>query len=935
MQSFLQFVIIGLGAGATYALFAQGAVLIYRGSGLVNFAQGALGTLAAYVAFAELKAEHSFKTLPAGVAGVIAAVLVSLLFQHLVLRALRNAAAIVRVIATVGLLGLVQALVAKRYSSANVPVDQFLPHDVWTWGDVRVQEERVYLVAISLLVTVGLWAWTRYTRTGLAISASAENERAVQTLGWSPDRLAALTWGLGGGLAGLAAVLVAPLTGLSGLTMTIVVTVAGLAAALLGGFRSFPLTFVGGLIVGLGESLATRYSSDVERWLHQDQITGLNRATGFLVILIVLVVRGRSLPLRSHVAERLPRLGTGQVNVPGLVIGSAVLLGLLFTVFDDSWAQATYVSLAAGVMILSIVVLTGYAGQLSLAQWALGGIGALIAARLVKAGVAVEVAIPVGIVLTVLIGGLFALPALRTRGVNLAVVTLGLGFTVSEVVFANNQYVAGGLEGGTPIGRVELFGIEVDAFGHPHRWALVSLVAFVAIGVVVANLRRSRTGRRLIAVRTNERAAASLGISVVGVKLYAFAVAAGIAAVAGILTAFQFQNVQYGQFNVFASINAVGYAVIGGLGYALGAVFAAPNAVGGLGTKLLEDVVGLGDWAEVVGAVLVIVILIVHQNGIADLVTHAVRPLADRLRGTRARPADLPDAVVEAVAPATLSVEGLTVRFGSVLAVHDVSFEVRPGEVVGLIGPNGAGKTTVIDAVTGFVKPAAGTIEFDDQQIQRLSATRRANLGLRRSFQSLELFEDLDVEANIRAGAEQGVSKASWASDLVWPGRHPLSPTAVAAIRGFDLQDDLGSLPEELSYGRRRLVGIARAVASGPSVVLLDEPAAGLDETESRELAGLIRRLAHERRMGILLVEHDVPLVMATCDRIVCIDFGRVIASGAPDEVRADQRVVAAYLGTQEQPTEPGEDEGPTDGPEASGPTGESADLAEPVLGEA
>src|SRR5688572_9101636 len=338
MQSFLQFVIIGLGAGATYALFAQGAVLIYRGSGLVNFAQGALGTLAAYVAFVELKAEHSFKTLPACIAGIVAAVVVALLFQRLVLRTLRNAAAIVRVIATVGLLGLVQALVAKRYTQANVPVEQFLPHDAWTWGDVRVQEERIYLVAISLAVSVGLWAWTRFTRTGLAISASAENERAVQTLGWSPDRLAALTWGLGGGLAGLAAVLVAPLTGLSGLTMTMVVTVAGLAAALLGGFRSFPLTFVGGLIVGLGESLATRYSSDVERWLHQDQITGLNRATGFLVILIVLVVRGRGLPLRSHVAERLPRLGTGRVNVPGLLIASAVLLVLLLGVFDEAWA---------------------------------------------------------------------------------------------------------------------------------------------------------------------------------------------------------------------------------------------------------------------------------------------------------------------------------------------------------------------------------------------------------------------------------------------------------------------------------------------------------------------------------------------------------------------------------------------------------------------
>ncbi|HEX5946370.1 MAG TPA: branched-chain amino acid ABC transporter ATP-binding protein/permease, partial [Acidimicrobiales bacterium] len=663
----------------------------------------------------------------------------------------------------------------------------------------------------------------------------------------------------------------------------------------------FPMTFVGGLVVGLGEALATRYRGDVARWLHQDQITGLNRAAGFLVILIVLVVRGRSLPLRSHVADRLPRLGTGRVNVGGLLIGSGAVLVLLLGVFDDSWAQATYISLAAGVMILSIVVLTGYAGQLSLAQWALGGIGALIAGQLIRADVPAELAIPAGVVLTVLIGIVFALPALRTRGVNLAVVTLGLGFTVSEVVFANNQYVGGNLDGGTPIGRIELFGVEVDAFSHPHRWALVCLGAFVALGLVVANLRRSRTGRRLIAVRTNERAAASLGISVVGVKLYAFAVAAGIAAVAGILTAFQFQTVRYAQFNVFESINSVGFAVIGGLGYVLGAVFAAPNAVEGLGTKLLEDMLDLGEWAEIVGAALVIVILVAHQNGVADVVTHAVRPLATRLRlATRPRPVELPEVEPEEVAPATLSVRGLTVRFGSVVAVRDVSFDVGPGEVVGLIGPNGAGKTTVIDAVTGFVRPSSGRIELDARPIQRMSATRRAGLGLRRSFQSLELFDDLDVEDNIRAGAEQGASRLSWASDLVWPGRHPLSSTAVAAVRSFDLADDLGSLPEELSYGRRRLVGIARTVASGPSIVMLDEPAAGLDETESRELAGLIRRLADERQMGILLVEHDVPLVMATCDRIVCIDFGAVIASGTPEEVRANEVVVAAYLGTQD-----------------------------------
>ena len=197
-------------------------------------------------------------------------------------------------------------------------------------------------------------------------------------------------------------------------------------------------------------------------------------------------------------------------------------------------------------------------------------------------------------------------------------------------------------------------------------------------------------------------------------KLYAFAVAAGIAAVAGILTAFQFQIIQYGQFNVFASINYVGFAVIGGLGFVLGAVFAAPNAMGGLGTKLLEDIVDLGDWTEVVGAALVIVILLVHQNGIADVVTHARAargpPAAPRRRAPGA--VELPEAEPEPVPPATLVGRGphrpLRQRGRR---PRRVASRCGPARSSGLIGPNGAGKTTVIDAVTGFVKPAAGTID--------------------------------------------------------------------------------------------------------------------------------------------------------------------------------------------------------------------------------
>jgi sulfate-transporting ATPase len=314
-------------------------------------------------------------------------------------------------------------------------------------------------------------------------------------------------------------------------------------------------------------------------------------------------------------------------------------------------------------------------------------------------------------------------------------------------------------------------------------------------------------------------------------------------------------------------------------------------------------VIGLeNQWDLIIGSLIVFVILIVHQNGIADVVTHNRRPW-ERLRlvAPSAERAPLPRAEVEPVAGATLAIAGLTVRFGAVVAVDDVSLEVRPGEVVGLIGPNGAGKTTLIDAVTGFVRAATGSIALDGDRIDQLNATKRARLGLRRSFQSLELFDDVSVEENLRAGSDQRASRWSWATDLFWPGRHDLPPTAVAAVHEFQLEPHLDALPDELPYGRRRLVGIARTVASGPSVVLLDEPAAGLDEHESAELAHLIRRLADERNMGVLLVEHDVGLVMSTCDRVVVIAFGKVIASGSPSEIRGNALVREAYLGNTDE----------------------------------
>ena len=229
-------------------------------------------------------------------------------------------------------------------------------------------------------------------------------------------------------------------------------------------------------------------------------------------------------------------------------------------------------------------------------------------------------------------------------------------------------------------------------------------------------------------------------------------------------------------------------------------------------------------------------------------------------------------------------------------ALDGVDVTVQPGEVVGLIGPNGAGKTTLIEAATGFVS-ASGSVLLDGRALEGMSPRRRAKRGVTRSFQSLELFDDLTVLDNLRVAADDG-NGLRYFRDLVWPTPPPLPDAALAAIDEFGLGDVLDQKPGDLPYAQRRTIAIARAVAASPSVLLLDEPAAGLDDWATSELATLIRRLADEWGIGVLLVEHDVGMVMRTCDRVVALEFGKVIGRGTPDEIRTDPAVIAAYLGT-------------------------------------
>jgi ABC-type branched-subunit amino acid transport system ATPase component/branched-subunit amino acid ABC-type transport system permease component len=894
MQEVIRFALLGLGVGALYSLASQGLIVIYRGSGVLNFALGATGMIGVYLEW-ELHVEQGWPFIPALIAGVALSAIVGALTYLLIMRPLRRVSPLMRVIATLGVLSTLQALAVLRFGTIPRFVPSELPTKVWTIsGNIVISADRVILLGIAAALTLGLWVLYRHSRFGIATSAVAENERVAATLGISPDRIATINWALGSAIAGFAAILIAPIVTLQVTVMSSII-LAATAAALLAGFRSFPLALLGGIAIGVAQTELNRYVSQ----------PGFGDSVPFIVIVAVLVLRGRAIPLRDHLLQRLPSVGSGRLR-PLVLIPVVVLAGLAISRLDPSWTEAVTITLSYAIVLLSIVVLTGYAGQLSLAQFAIAGFGAFVAGRLVATtGMSFVPALLIGVAGTVPLGALFALPAVRTRGINLAIVTLGLGVAIELMIFRNQAYT--GNFKGTQVGEPSLLGLNVGFFSHPTRYALFVLAIFTICLIAVANVRRGASGRRLIAVRTNERAAAALGIGVPAAKLYAFALSAGIAALGGIALAFRLETIDFTTFTSFTSILLVGLALIGGLGYLAGALIGATLAAGAFGQQLFDEVFGanVGKYVGLISGVSIIVLVLANPDGAARAQIEQLRWLRGKLGAwvpfLRAREGErpaLPATGSVAVEPATLTVRGMSVAYGRNLAVDSVSLELRPGTITGLIGPNGAGKTTLIDAVTGFTRMREGEILLDGRPITRWSVARRARAGVGRSFQSLELFEDWTVLENLRVACDTGGAQA-YLWDILWPRTPPLPGIVLSAIKEFGLEGDLDRQVSELPYGKRRLLAIARAVAMRPQVLLLDEPAAGLGGVKSGELANLVKRLAGDWGMSILLVEHDVSFVMSVCDHIVVLDFGREISRGEPGEVRSDPAVVASYLGQE------------------------------------
>ncbi len=893
----LRFALLGLASGSLVVLIALGIVIAYRASGVLNIAAGAIGAAGAYV-FYFLRDEQGLEWKLALPLGLVTGALLGALTQLVVLRSLRRASVLVKLIGTLGVMAVILGAINVIWGSqSRGQPDSILPTErITLFGEIVIGSDRLMLIGLGLIIAVILKLLYSRTTFGLATSAVAENRQAAAIGGWSPSHVELVNFTLAGALTALAVILMAPIVGLQGVALALVF-VPALAAALVGQFSSFFLTTVAALGIAVMQSELGFYQPDIAEALHMDpaSLSGLPLAVPMIVIIAATVVRGRARLARGDVESKLPLPGSGQLRPVWIVAGVLAGTGLMM-VGSATWTDALVTTFIMGILVLSVIVVTGYAGQLSLAQLALAGFGAWVAARCSDLfGLPFEVCLLVAVIATVPVGLIVALPALRSRGVDLAVATLGLALMLQAVVF-NNGALTGGFTG-TKVEPPAFFGIDLQPILEPRRYGFFVAACFLLCALLVSNLRRGRAGRRLLAVRSNERAAASLGVGVYGAKLYAFALSSAVAALAGVLLAFRRENVLFRQFDVFGSITVVQNAVLGGVAWVSGALFGGAIASGGLLEHELREVSpSAGAWTLVIGGVVVLAVLRWSPDG-----------LASRLRVRWPRAASRAPVIVEsrsARSPASLEVRNVTVRFGGVTALEDASLQVHPGEVLGLIGPNGAGKTTLVDVVSGFTRATEGAVHFEDVTIDRWSPERRVRAGIARSWQAVELFEELTVRENLYVAADFK-NAHRYVLDLVHPGRQAVPRSMVDVINEFGLGDALDERPSSLPHGLSRLVGIARVICTEPRVLLLDEPSAGLDEQESRELGIAVRRIAERRGIGVLLIEHDVPLVMSICDRIVVLDFGKVLAEGTPAEIRQDQRVLDAYLGASEAVIEP------------------------------
>ena len=759
MRDNILFAVLGLGAGALIASIALGVVLIYRGSGIINLATGAIAMLAAYIFWA-LRTDYfgfTLSTVPAFALTLVCMAAFGVLIELAIFRPLRNTAPLAKLAASLGLLLVLEAGMIVIFGNTLKSAPAVLPSGTVTVFDRVVPHDRFILAGIVVVVAALLTALYRWTPFGLSTRAASENEASAMLAGLSPSRLAIMNTVLACVVAGGLGMLVAPLIALDAQTLAFQV-VPALGAALLAGFTSFFIACFAGLAIGMVQSLLIYWGT--QSWFPTDEggapIRGLPELFVFLVIVLALFLRGASLPGRGELVEkRLPAVPRPERLLRWAAIAAIVGAAALI-VFPYSFRQASINSLLGIVICFSLVVIVGFVGQISVVQLALAGVAGFTMSHLTTDLGGIWATFPISLLIgaatATVVGLLIAISALRVRGVSLVVVTLAAAVALEQFGFLNARW--GGGPTGSPVNQPELGGLDLSPHA-PFRglddkipspmFGFLVLAAVILLGLLVANVRRSSLGSRMLAVRSNERAAAAAGINVRNTKLAGFGIAAFVAGMAGGLYAYNFGSVSYSRFGALAALALIAFTYFGGITMVSGAIIAGIGATEGLLPHSFDEWFGLsGNWALLIGGFALIITLLVNPEGIAGTGWKKKQQKKRRLAAEAATeervlgpPVPRAQGSGEALprkrrepGEVVLSATGISVSFGGLLALDEVDLAVSEGQLVGLIGPNGAGKTTFIDAISGFV-PYGGQVELNGAAARWVAGAhaRRARAG--------------------------------------------------------------------------------------------------------------------------------------------------------------------------------------------------------------